>query len=296
MNDMTPPRRGGSLLERAADRYGLAPRPAVPAPRPAAVVPQAAQPVRRDAPAPGTVGPRHGAVDRMRLAEQGYLLPGAPITTLAEELRLVKRQLLFTARDVTGPAGRMILVCSASPNEGKTFTAVNLAISLAAEKNVEVLLIDADFAKPDVVTRLGLTDGPGLLDAIADPALDLASCVIATDVPQLSVLPSGAKSSSDTEWLASARTPTLLAELCRADPRRILLFDSPPVLAASAASVLAGQVGQVLLVVRADRTSESDLKEAVALLDGCEHIQLVLNAAVHGGNRYGSYYGVEPVK
>jgi exopolysaccharide/PEP-CTERM locus tyrosine autokinase len=255
-------------------------------PRPVA----AAVPVR----APGG----HIAIDRDKLAEEGMLVPGAPVTALAEEFRLIKRQLINTARTIWAAdseanenRARMILVCSAKPNDGKTFCAINLALSMAAEKDVEILLVDADFAKPDVLSRLGTSEGPGLLDVLAGDIDDVESCVIATDVPQLSVLPAGTRSNADTELLASERAGTILESLAAADPRRIVIFDSPPVLAASPASVLAGLVGQVMLVVRADRTSESDLREAVGLLDGCEQIQLVLNSVSFqpGGRRFGSY-------
>ncbi|OYY89156.1 MAG: exopolysaccharide biosynthesis protein [Sphingomonas sp. 28-66-16] len=305
---MKPIPRGESLIERAAAVYDFsAPfRQASldegvrsdPAAGPA--LPLRDEPATRIAhatPTPRPVG-TSAAVDRGRLAEQGLLVPGAPVGVLAEEFRLVKRQLLLTARAVhatEGDRSRTILVCSANPNEGKTFCSLNLALSMAAERDTEVLLVDADFAKPDVLERLGLPAGPGLLDALADPGIDIESCVMTTDVPQFSVLPAGRKSTQDTELLASDRTPALMQALLDADPRRILIFDSPPALAASPAATLALHVGQVMLVVRADRTSEGDLRAAVSLLDGCAHIQLLLNAVSYapGGRRFGSYYGQE---
>ncbi len=243
--------------------------------------------------APRGDGARVEAIDRARLAQKGMIVPGAPIGSLAEEFRLVKRQLLLTAEKLAGARARTMLVGSAKPGDGKTYNAINLALSIAAERDVEVLLIDADFAKPDVMAELGLDEGPGLLDALADHALDPEALVVRTDVPHLSLLPVGAKTHSDTELLASRRTGEVIDRLLAADPRRIILFDSPPALAASPASVLALHVGQVMLVVRADRTTETDVRQAVSLLDGCEHIHLVLNAVsfVPGGNRFGSYYG-----
>ncbi|WP_010216797.1 AAA family ATPase [Sphingomonas sp. PAMC 26621] len=235
------------------------------------------------------------SIDRALLAEHGLLVPGAPIGPLAEEFRLVKRHLLATARSLRAESqafARTILVTSANPDDGKTYCALNLAISLAAERDVEVLLIDADFAKPDVMKRVGLAEGPGLLDALADPTIDPEGCIVRTDIAQLSLLPCGTKSHADTELVASARTEQVLAALLAADTRRIVIFDSPPVLAASPAALIAGRVGQVVLVVRADRTGESDLRDAVALLDDCEQVQLLLNAVAYapGGRRYGSYY------
>jgi protein-tyrosine kinase len=323
MTDMTPRKLKGSLLERAAQLYDLAappreqrelrqqPEQAVPVqqppklqePVPPAPAPQPIRgPVAEEAPRPraGIARPA-GAVaviDRAMLTEKGLLVPGAPIGALVEEFRQVKRQLLQTARlvkKVDGDRSRTVLVCSARPNDGKTYCAVNLAIAMAAERDVEVLLVDADFAKPDVMKRLGLKDGPGLLDALADPNMDIEACVVATDIPQLSLLPAGTKSNNDTELVASRRTGEVVAALLAADPKRLLIFDSPPALAATPASVLANHAGQVMLVVRADRTSEGDLREAVALLEGCENIQLVLNAVsfAPGGRRFGGYYGQE---
>ncbi|RHW17314.1 exopolysaccharide biosynthesis protein [Sphingomonas gilva] len=319
MNDATPRRLTGSLLERAADRFAFAPaKVAIPSDIfPVAPAKAGAHPGVRHAPAAegsadGPLPPqgrqdiagsfsappprrraanRTGTIDRDRLIEQGLILPGAPVTGLAEEFRIVKRQLMLAAR---GDAkARRILICSAQPGEGKSFCAVNLALSMAAEKDVEILLVDADFAKAEVPVMLGLDAGIGLLDALADPAIDIESAVIRTDVPQLSVLSAGTRSHDDTELLASDRTAALLDDLQAADPRRILIFDSPPALAASPASTLAHQVGHVVMVVRADRTNESELREAVMLLDGCDDLQLLLNGArfAPGGKRFGTYYG-----
>ena len=314
MNDVTPRKFTGSLLERAAeiydfqDHFRASRATADHAAHATNGGDQASGVSQRDdsgqarpiaapiaPPVPGSIV----AIDRDHLAELGFLVPGAPVSMLAEEFRLVKRQLLLTARAIEeagGARSRAILVCSAKPSEGKTFCSINLALSLAAERDVEVLLVDADFAKPDVMARLGLVDGPGLLDALADPAIDAERCILRTDIPKLSLLPAGTHSNDDTELLTSRRTDQVLDALISRDPRRIVIFDSPPALAASPASVLAAAVGQVMMVVRADKTGDSDLREAVALLDGCEHIQLVLNSVTFtpGGARFGSYYGYKP--
>lgn len=287
-----------SLLERAAAVYDFEEHRRLRLGE-ATVSPTAtALPAPQIDPSPARAHPVSGTVariDHVLLAEHGLLVPGAPIGALAEEFRLVKRHLLATARTLRTESetfARTILVTSANPNDGKTYCALNLAISLAAERDVEVLLIDADFAKPDVMKRLGLAEGPGLLDVLADPGIDPEGCIVRTDIAQLSLLPCGSKSNADTELVASARTGQVIAALLAADPRRIVIFDSPPVLAASPAALIAGRVGQVVLVVRADRTGETDLREAVALLDDCEQVQLLLNAVAYapGGRRYGSYY------
>jgi exopolysaccharide/PEP-CTERM locus tyrosine autokinase len=228
-------------------------------------------------------------IDRAKLSEAGFILPDGPVSGLSEEFRIVKRQLLGAKS--ADPRANRILVCSALPGEGKTYCAVNLALSIAAERDVEVLLVDADFAKPSIPGLLGLPQGPGLMDALADPNVAVEDIVIHTDVPHLSVLPAGSPSHSDTEHLASARTAKVLETLAR--PGRIILFDSPPVLAASPASVLASHVGQALMVVRADHTSEAALRDAVGLLAACSNIRLLLNGVKFSasGRRFGTYYG-----
>ncbi|WP_419825885.1 exopolysaccharide biosynthesis protein [Sphingomonas sp.] len=284
------PARGPSLIERAANVYDFraslrgTPDTFVEPPR-ADAAPVAPAPFRPAA------ANRMGTVALAALEEGGFILPGRKPTALSEEFRVVKRQLLA---DDDGLA-RSILVCSARPDEGKTFCAINLAISLAAERDIEVLLVDADVAKPEIVATLGLEDGCGLLDAIADPAVDVEGCVIRTDVPRLSVLPAGGRTHEATELLSSARTRDVLDRLRGGDPRRVIVFDSPPALAASQAGVLAMHCGQALFVVRAEQTSEADIREALGLVSACPKPRLLLNGVEFGASsrRFGRYYGAD---
>ncbi|MBO9499663.1 MAG: capsular biosynthesis protein [Novosphingobium sp.] len=274
------------------------PTPAAPSFAPAAApepVPLAEQaPVAPVQPVRFT-GPQH-AIDRGHLREQGLIEPEGAVTTLLEEFRIVKRQLLQAARD--GQHGgihnaQRVLICSPLPGEGKTFCAVNLALAIAAERDSEVLLVDADFAKPSVLSVLGLPGGPGLMDALADPSLRVEDCVIGTDIPGLSVLPAGNQTTRDSEYLASERTAQVLDRLTQGAPNRMVIFDSPPALAASPAAELAKYVGQALLIVRADTTGQSAIEDALHLLSTCPDIKLLLNAAMFSpsGRRFGSYYG-----
>jgi protein-tyrosine kinase len=326
MNKHSPMKPPASLLERANEMYDFgaalrggssapiatpvadpvpSPAPAValrpvvaPASAPVAV-PVAARPVVTPipAPAPPPQGTRFANIDRARLVASNMIDPDGPVTGLSEEFRIVKRQLLLAARGGKGlekiDRGERILICSAHPNEGKTFCAINLALSMASEKDNRVLLVDADFAKPSVLARLGIPSSPGLMDALADPTVDVEDYVIATDIPNLSILPAGAQTNQDTEYLAASRAEAVLDKLTEHDPARIVIFDSPPALAASPASVLALQVGQTVVVVHADVTTDSALRDALSLLSGCEHIQLMLNRAKFSptGRKFGSYYG-----
>ncbi|MEP7348738.1 MAG: AAA family ATPase [Sphingorhabdus sp.] len=305
MNKHSPIKKpAASLLERASEIYDFGaalrggaapvaeqtPTQALPTPAVQAAVPHvtmAARPTSKN----------FASINRERLAAHNFIVPDGPVTGLSEEFRIVKRQLLLAARGGKGfdalPNGERILVCSAHPNEGKTFCAVNLALSMASEKDNRVLLVDADFAKPSVLSTLGIESSPGLMDALADPASDAENFIIETDVEGLSILPAGAQTNSDTEYLAASRTAAIIEQLTRNDPSRIIIFDSPPALAASPASVLALHVGQTLMVVQADVTTDSALRDALSLLSGCEHVQLLLNRAKFSptGRKFGNYYG-----
>ncbi|WBO24117.1 AAA family ATPase [Sphingomonas abietis] len=295
--------RGPSLVERAANVYDFGEKlrgpgqpEAVPQPVPPAApvsFAPAAQPVVAPAWQGPAATPRFGRIAMDDLRDGGFIVPDSGATALAEEFRIVKRQLL-RGMDET-PTGRTILIGSARPDEGKTFCAINLALSLAAEKDAEVILIDADVAKPEILSTLGLEGGPGLIDAIADAGIDVEGCIIRTDIPGLSVLPAGRQTNEATELLASARTTQVLERLRTRDPRRIILFDSPPALAASPASVLAMHAGQLLFVVRAEKTGETELREALELLSACPKPQLLLNGVEFGGSsrRFGRYYGLQ---
>ena len=309
MNKHTSIKSAGSLLERASEMYDfgaalrggaapvvpevapeIAPRPIIAepvAPSSAAHIPMAARPASSN----------FASISRERLAAGNFIVPDGPVTGLSEEFRIVKRQLLLAARGGKGvdaiEHGERILICSAHPNEGKTFCAINLALSMASEKDNRVLLVDADFAKPSILSTLGIETSPGFMDALADPTSDAEKFIIETDVEGLSILPAGAQTNQDTEYLAASRTATIIDQLTRNDPSRIIIFDSPPALAASPASVLALHVGQTVMVVIADVTTDSALRDALSLLSGCDHVQLLLNRAKFSptGRKFGNYYG-----
>ena len=236
-------------------------------------------------------------IEREWLREQGLIVPEGTVTALLEEFRIVKRQLLVQAADLrrqkAGPMAQRVLVCSPHPGEGKTYCSLNLALTFAAEKDTEVLLVDADFAKPSILSALGLPGGPGLMDALMDESVDVTQCVLGTDIPGLWVLPAGDTTNHDSEFLASARAGRVLDRLTEGAPHRMVIFDSPPALAASPAAELAKYVGQAVVIVRADRTGQGALEDAISLLGACPNVQLLLNGAQFSpsGRRFGTYYG-----
>lgn len=282
-----------------------APAPAVPAMTPAASPAPVPAPASVPAPiAPADVTLEQGftpvrfggeshPIDRARLKDQGYIVPDAAVSALLEEFRIVKRQILAAARERGTAMSRRVLVCSPHSGEGKTFCSVNLALAMANERDSEVLLVDADFAKPSILSSLGLSKGPGFMDCLADPELKPEDLVMGTDVPGLWVLPAGNLTTADSEYLSSARTVEVLDRLTLGAPGRMVIFDTPPALAASPAAELANHVGQAVLVARADRTGQSALEDAYQLLSACPDIKLLLNAANFSpsGRKFGSYYG-----
>ncbi len=234
-------------------------------------------------------------IDREHLRAQGMIVPDAAAGALREEFRIVKRRIIATAQERGTALSRRVLVSSAHPGEGKTFCATNLAIAMASERDVEVLLVDGDIAKPSILTTLGLPRGPGFMDCLADPEVQPEDLVIGTDISGLWVLPAGNQTNADSEYVASARTADVLDRLTIGAPQRIVIFDSPPALAASPAAELAKHVGQTVLVARADTTGQNALEDAYQLLSGCADIKLLLNATQFSpsGRSFGSYYGYE---
>ena len=232
------------------------------------------------------------AIDRNVLRHEGLIVPEDSVSGLLEEFRIVKRELLADARAHDDDAkSRRVLVCSPHPGEGKTYCAVNLAIALAAERDVEVVLVDADVLNPSVPRRLGFSAEVGLMDCLADDQLRPEEMVISTDIEGLFVLPAGTDNGRAAEYLASSRTAQVLDRLTSGAPNRFIIFDTPPALAASPAAELAAHVGQSMLVVRADQTSRAALEDAQQLLSACPDIKLLLNAARFSpsGRQFGDY-------
>jgi receptor protein-tyrosine kinase len=223
------------------------------------------------------------SIPLQRLARQGFIVPGAePVRTL-NEFRMIKRPLIFNVTRRKAPAlanARRIMVTSALPGEGKTFCAVNLALSIADERDHGVLLVDADVARPTIPATLGIPPRPGLMDVLVDPAIDVAGLVAATSIDNLSLLTAGSHHAKATELLASAAMNRLLERLTFKFPDRIIIFDSPPLLATTEASVLAVHMGQIVLVVEAGRTQRGVVAAALASLEGAPgEISTLMNKA-----------------
>jgi protein-tyrosine kinase len=232
-------------------------------------------------------------VDQDALRACGLLPAPEQERELADQYRAIKRPLIqaaFHSPVEEGPSPQLIMIGSALPGDGKTFTGINLAFSMAREKDHSVLLVDGDVAKPHVSKLFGVDREPGLLDVLVNPDLDIRSVILPTDVPGLSILPAGTQSETATELLASDRMAQIVEQLATLDPSGIVLFDSLPILLTSESRVLAGLMGQIVLVVKAGETPQQAVTDALEAIGPDKKVSLVLNQAVLSGP-LGYYYG-----
>lgn len=269
---------------------------AKPAPRAAEARAKAVAPTQ--SPAPRVTNSRIRSdkvvrIDRHALRAQELLPPEHHERALADQYRQIKRPLIANA---TGrgaeklPMGQLIMMASAMPGEGKTFTSINLALSMAMEKDICVVLIDADVAKPHVSRIFGVENEPGLMDVLRDESLDLDSVTLPTDVPGLSIVPAGRRTEGATELLASRRMDLIMRQMAESNPMQIALLDSPPLLLTSESRAVAQVVGQVVLVVRAGFTPQQAVLDAVSYVGEGKATGLVLNQSTAAGTS-GYYYG-----
>ena len=248
-----------------------------------------------DGAAAAAAAPLYRPLNLARLEEQGMLTQEGGRSSVAEDFRIIKRPLLRQARASGAEAirhGNLIVVTSAMPGEGKTYCAVNLAMSIAMDMDITVLLVDAAVARPSVLKVLGLPPEPGLMDVLLDPQLAMGDVILKTNVANLRILPAGRSNKHATELLASRAMSRLLAEIASRYSDRIVVFDSPPLLITSEAHALVGQMGQVVMVVEAETTTQHAVKEALRQIEACEHIHLIYNKtkSFPGNDYYGYGY------
>lgn len=233
------------------------------------------------------------SVDFGRLRSLGYLPEQGQERRFADYFHRIKRPLIDRATGAnSAPDSRLILLSSALPGDGKTFVTLNLALSMARERDISMLLVDGDLPKAQISRVLGLHDQVGLLEALKDPGLDVESLVLDTDVSNLEVLPAGHPSEGASELVASARMRDIATRLISRHPKRLVLFDSPPLLVSSEARALAAIPGQIILVTRARHTPRRSIVDAIAQIDKKKLQGLVLNDAYGLGSEHGYYdYG-----
>jgi exopolysaccharide/PEP-CTERM locus tyrosine autokinase len=252
----------------------------------------------------GASAARTVVLDLARLARNGFITPDADpaLAQLAAEYRIIKRPLVRIVDAAHGDSAQranLIMVTSAAPGEGKTFTALNLAMSISMEVDRTVLLVDSDVVRPSVLEYCGLPPAKGLMDVLlAAPGqpVDLGEMLLRTNVPKLTLLPAGSPHPNATELLASEAMERLLEELAQRYSDRIVVFDAPPLLGSPEARVLASRVGQVVLVVEQGRSSKEAVVQAFSALEGCRNVTSVLNkcSTPDQTSLYGRYYGDGP--
>ncbi len=298
-----------SVFERALDKLRLAGNSAPPLLKETAVAharPSDVEvPVIMEAPLDPKI-----FLNREALRVAGYLPESNQDRRFADEYRQIKRPLLVSAfgavprKRAQLPSPRLVMMASALPGDGKTFTSINLALSLAREKDTSVVLVDGDVANPNISRIFGVESCPGLLDVLTNPNMNVQDLILQTDCRGLSILPAGTAEDSATELLSSSRMKAVANRLIERNPRCIALFDSSPLLVSSESLALASAMGQVVMVVRAGHTPRHAVVDAVESLVDEIPLSLVLNQGRRGlsegrygyGYGYGSRYGDQESK
>ena len=246
---------------------------------------------------PRTQGSMHvECLDFSSLSNTRYLVPGCTNKILSEEYRSIKRPVIMNALG-KGAApvewGNLIGITSSLPGEGKTYTALNLALSMATELDSTILLIDGDILRSSLSNLLGIEKSRGLTDLLIDPTIEVQDVMIPTKLPKLKIIAAGTRSDNSTELLASDGMERLVKELGQRYSDRIILFDTPPLLATNEARVLMHLMGQVVLIVEAGKTSMEALKDSLLHITENKVVGMVLNKTNNrfGKVGYGGYGG-----
>jgi exopolysaccharide/PEP-CTERM locus tyrosine autokinase len=231
------------------------------------------------------------AIDVNAMRAGGYLPEASKDRQFADEYRRIKRPLIEKALsgDDAGGEPRIIIVTSAVPGDGKTFTSINLAFSMALERDISILLVDSDVAKHHITDIFGLRQRKGLLDALTDESLDPEALVVPTSSRGFSILPAGTHVEGTAELVSSNRMRQIATSLCARNPRRILLLDSPPLLITNEGRALVKLAGQVVLVVRAGETPRHAVQAAIDMIDEKQAGGVILNQLKVGFTE--GYYG-----
>jgi receptor protein-tyrosine kinase len=231
-------------------------------------------------------------IDLDRLRSLGRLPPMHAGQQTEEEIRRIKWPLLsaIAGRGHATPArNKVILVTSAEPGEGKSYVALSLALSIVRDREMRVILVDGDVARPSLTPALDLEGAPGLNDVLADTSTNANDVTYRTTVDGLFFLPSGRWHEHSPELIAGSRMPNILDDLSRRVGAGVVILDSPPLLATNEAQAATSYVGQVLLVVRAIKTEQRAVLDALALVDKSTPVRAVLNGVED--SMLSKYYG-----
>lgn len=289
-----------STIEKALDKLGQAaaaePVPASPVTEPAdtLVNAQAAQ-AAQAAVADNKTASQFINIDLDSLSKRNFVAKATERKLIYEEYRVIKRKLINNA---FGPLSsslknpNLILVSSSRPGEGKTFTSVNLALSIALEQDKTVLLVDADVLRPNVSRTLEISVPRGLTDYLSSDSVDVTDIMYSTNVERLKLIAAGKPHHLSTELLASDKMAALVDEFASRYPDRIVIFDAPPLLGVNETSVLAGMCGQAVIVLEENKTKLNELEKAISMLPPDLATGFVINKAHYSRDKgYGYGYG-----
>ena len=230
-----------------------------------------------------------------RLRSMNMLVPGSRLgPQFFDEYRRIKRPLLSNAFGKSAALverGNLILVTSSIPGEGKTYTAINLALSIANERDHTVLLVDCDVTRRGTSEMLGISDKPGLVEVLENDAFTVGDALLRTDVPELCLVSAGKQTDFVTELLASQKMSDLVAEIGERYDDRVIIFDGPPLLSTPQTQVLTSLVGQVAFVVEAGKTPQSLVEDALEMIPEEQATGIILNKSEGVSGRNGYYYG-----
>ncbi|OKY26702.1 XrtA-associated tyrosine autokinase [Thalassotalea sp. PP2-459] len=233
-------------------------------------------------------------IDKSGLTTKGYLIDTGARKSIKDEFRQIKRKLLNNAFGVASKMlnhPNLVMISSARPNEGKTFVAINLALSIALEQDKTVLLVDADVLRPSINRELGVEQTEGLIEFLLDPDKDVSEVIFNTNIDKLKIIPAGNPHHLSNELLASEKMAALANELANRYPDRVVIFDCPPLVGVTETLVLANLMGQALIVVEESKTSIANIKEATESLNEDLAVGLVLNKAIRSHKDLYGYYG-----
>ncbi len=300
--------RSAPLPEGAEDpALPASPVPASPAPASTAAAsslfapaPSPASPSPVAAPPPASASPSAVAPVELAVMEAAGMIPwGRKRERIAEEYRVVQSQILRAIDASAKPGSReantgmrnMVMITSARPGEGKTFSALNIAASIAQFGSRPTLLVDADAKHNSLTHQLGLVDVAGLLDLGAGRALRIEDLVVPTRLDNLSVLPIGGRDGTRAELAARVPVATVVERVGRRFPQSVIILDAPPCLSTSDPSALSLIAGHIVMVVEAERTRRGEVEAAIDMVQSCPNITLLLNKSLLTTNStFGAYY------
>ncbi|MDP5148799.1 XrtA-associated tyrosine autokinase [Rheinheimera baltica] len=236
-------------------------------------------------------------LDLEDLEQRHFVSLSSKRRAINEEFSVIKRKLINNAFGQLSSSLKhpnLILVSSSRPGEGKTFTSVNLALSIALEQDKTVLLVDADVLRPQVAKTLGFESGIGLTDYLSSDDIDVQDIILSTNVERLKIIPAGRAHHLSTELLASKKMAELVDEFASRYKDRIVLFDAPPLLGVNETAVVAMMCGQALIVLEENKSKLAEIEQSIALIPPEIAVGFVINKAHRtqvGEYGYGYYYG-----